>query len=129
MADWQPTFPHREIDSLIERLQTGQSQDQVDAFLLLSLVAKEAQRLRATVARLTAAKLAAADKEAREIVTSAQGHADAIRAASLAALNDRLNEADHVLSAVRAALKVESRAAHLARAEVEAPMQAGDVAP
>jgi len=114
---WPPSFPHREIDALIERLDNGQSVDKADAYRLLSLVAKEAQRLRATALRLSTAKLAEADREAREIVAEALGHADAMRTVGLSILNTRLDEADRVLSTMREAFQVELRASELARAE------------
>ncbi|HYG93520.1 MAG TPA: hypothetical protein VD859_08000, partial [Nocardioides sp.] len=114
---WPPSFPHREIDALIERLDNGQSVEKADAYRLLSLVAKEAQRLRATALRLSTAKLAEADREAREIVAEALGHADAMRTVGLSILNTRLDEADRLLSTMREAFQVELRASELARAE------------
>lgn len=112
---WPPAFPHREIDALAARLEQGGPGDRTDAFTLLALVAKEAQRLRATTVRLSAAKLAEADREAREILARAHGHADALRSEGLAALNDRLDEAERLLSALRESFVAERRAVDLAR--------------
>lgn len=112
---WPPSFPHREIDGLIERLERGGGTERAEGFELLAMVAKEAQRLRATTVRLSAAKLAEADREAREILARAQAHADALRSEGLAALNDRLDEAERLLATLREAFVAEHRAVDLAR--------------
>lgn len=113
-ATWPPHLPHRQIDALIDRLETGLSLDPADAHRLLGQVAREAQRLRALVTRLSASKLAEADREAQQVVADALGHADALRSAGLRALESRLDEADEVLATMRQAFRTELRAAELA---------------
>lgn len=114
---WPPNFPHMEIDSLIDRLENGRSLSNADAYRLLALIAREAQRLRATAVRLATAKLSEADREARQIVADAVGHADELRAVALATLNNRLDEGDRLLATMRQAFQVEHRAADRARTE------------
>lgn len=108
---WPAYLPHREIDALLTRLEQADAVDPVKAARLLRLVAKEAQRLRAMALRLATEKLAEADREAREIVADALGHADSMRSAGLAVLNTRLDEADRLIATVREAFRVELRAA------------------
>lgn len=117
---WPPSFPHREIDALIERLDDGRSFDRGDAYRLLALVAKEAQRLRSTAVRLAAAKLSEADREAREVVAEAIEQADAMRATGLSILNSRLDDGERLLATMRDAFRAELRSSELARGgEVE----------
>lgn len=111
MSDWPPQFPHLAIDDLVERLERASELDVEEACALLGLIAKEAQRLRATVVRLSAAKLSEADREARTIVQDAVVQADTMRALGLTALNDRLDEADHLLAGMREAFATELRTA------------------
>lgn len=118
-ADWPPFIPHREIDLLIERLETGASADPGDGYRLLTLVAKEAQRLRTMVLRLSTAKLSEADREARSIIAEALGQADAMRAAALTVLDSRLDEADQVLAVMRDAFRTELRSAELGQLAAE----------
>ena len=112
-ADWPPFLPHREIDLLIERLESGASDDPGDGYRLLTLVAKEAQRLRTMVLRLSTAKLSEAEREARSIIAEALGQADAMRAAALSVLDARLDEADQVLAVMRDSFRTELRSAEL----------------
>jgi hypothetical protein len=112
---WPPHVPHIEIDALIDRLDRGMTLEPAEAYLLIRQVAKEAQRLRTLVVRLSTAKLAEADREARSIVAEALGHADAMRSVGLSVLNTRLDEADRVLATLRASFQVELRAAELAQ--------------
>lgn len=114
---WPPNFPHLEIDSLIDRLESGRSLSNADAYRLLALIAREAQRLRATAVRLAAAKLAEADREARQVVADAVVHAESMRAFALSTLNTRLDEGDRLLATMRQAFQVELRASERARAE------------
>lgn len=116
-APWPPSFPHLEIDQLIDRLENGRTLDSADAYRLLALVAQEAQRLRATAVRLATAKLSEADREARRIVADALGHADEMRDVGLTVLNTRLDEGERLLSTMREAFKVERRSSDLARSE------------
>lgn len=116
-APWPPSFPHLEIDQLIDRLENGRTLDSADAYRLLALVAQEAQRLRATAVRLATAKLSEADREARRIVADALGHADEMRDVGLSVLNTRLDEGERLLSTMREAFQVERRSSDLARAE------------
>lgn len=109
--DWPTYLPHREIDSLLSRLEEAVTLDPAEASRLLRLVTKEVQRLRSISLRLTTEKLAEADREARGIVTEALGHADSMRSAGLAAMNSRLDEADRVMATVREAFRIELRAA------------------
>lgn len=108
---WPPHFPHREIDALLARLDHVDALSVDEATELLGMVAREAQRLRATVVRLSATKLSEADQEARAIVADAQAQAKSMRSLGLSVLDDRLDEADHLLSSMRAAFRVELRAA------------------
>ncbi|WP_183093767.1 hypothetical protein [Nocardioides stalactiti] len=114
---WPPSFPHLEIDRLIDRLEEGKTLDSAEAYRLLAFVAREAQRLRATAVRLATAKLSEADREARRIVADATAQADEIRELGLALLNTRLDEGDRLLTTVRDAFQVERRATDLARVE------------
>lgn len=114
---WPPVLPHPQIDELIDRLAAGRSVDPAEAYELLGLVAREAQRLRAMVVRLSAAKLAEADREATAIVTEALDQADSMRSVGLSLLTTRLDEADRVLSAVREAYRAETAGAETAGAE------------
>lgn len=116
-APWPPSFPHLEIDQLIDRLENGRTLESADAYRLLALVAQEAQRLRATAVRLATAKLSEADREARRIVADALGHADEMRDVGLTVLNTRLDEGERLLSTMREAFHVERRSSDLARAE------------
>ena len=120
---WSNSFPHQEIDALVERLTNSRSGSKGDAYRLLALVASEAQRLRTTTIRLSASKLAEADQEARAIVAQANRDADALRAHGMDALNARLDEADSMLSTLRSAFQVEHRAAE--RADFEDGQAAG----
>lgn len=113
-ATWPPSFPHLEIDRLIDRLESGRSLDNAEAYRLLALVAREAQRLRATAVRLATAKLSEADREARQILADAIGHADEMRAVGLSVLNTRLDEGERLLATLRDAFRVERRASDLA---------------
>jgi hypothetical protein len=116
-STWPPSFPHLEIDRLIDRLESGRTLDSAEAYRLLALVAQEAQRLRATAVRLATAKLSEADREARRIVTDASAHADEMREVGLSVLNTRLDEGERLLATMRDAFHVERRAAQLGRAE------------
>ncbi len=116
-SSWPPTFPHLEIDRLIERLESGRTLDSAEAYRLLALIAREAQRLRATAVRLATAKLSEADQEARQIVSDAFAHADEMRNVGLWVLNTRVDEGDRLLATMREAFQVELRASRLARLE------------
>lgn len=107
---WPAHLPHREIDALLERLETATTLDPDEAARLLRLVSKEAQRLRAMALRLTVDKLADADREASGILSTALTHADSMRSVGLATLNSRLDEADRLMATVREAFRVELRA-------------------
>ena len=110
-----PTFaPHREIDALISRLEDAITHDPAEVARLLRLVTKEVQRLRSISMRLTTEKLARADREASGILNEALGQADSMRAAGLAAMNARLDEADRLMATVRSAFRVELRATEFA---------------
>ncbi len=116
-SSWPPTFPHLEIDRLIDRLESGRTLDSAEAYRLLALIAREAQRLRATAVRLATAKLSEADQEARQIVSDAFAHADEMRNVGLWVLNTRVDEGDRLLATMREAFQVELRASRLARLE------------
>ncbi len=118
-SSWPPSFPHLEIDRLIERLERGRTLDSAEAYRLLALIAREAQRLRATAVRLATAKLSEADQEARQIVSDALGRADELRNVGLWVLNTRVDEGERLLSTMREAFQVELRATRLARKEDE----------
>jgi len=98
---WPPNFPHLHIDGLITRLQEAGSLDSDDAGELLSLVAVEAQRLRTTVARLSADRLSAAEREASEIVADAHERAQAVRHLAMSILVRRLDDAEALMTALR----------------------------
>ena len=116
-SSWPPSFPHLEIDRLIDRLESGRTLDNAEAYRLLALIAREAQRLRATAVRLATAKLSEADQEARQIVSEALGRADEMRNVGLWVLNTRVDEGDRLLATMREAFQVELRASRLARLE------------
>ncbi len=116
-SSWPPSFPHLEIDRLIDRLESGRTLDNAEAYRLLALIAREAQRLRATAVRLASAKLSEADQEARQIVSEALSRADEMRNVGLWVLNTRVDEGDRLLSTMREAFQVELRASRLARLE------------
>lgn len=126
---WAPHVPHRQIDALIDRLAMGETTDPAEAYRLLGMVAKEAQRLRTMVVRLSTAKLADADREARFIVAEALGHADAMRSVGLSVLNTRLDEADRLLATMREAFRVELRAAEIGQVAGEQHRSAGSSFP
>ncbi len=116
-ATWPPSFPHLEIDRLIDRLESGRTLDSAEAYRLLALIAREAQRLRATAVRLATAKLSEADQEARQVLSDAFGHADELRNVGMWVLNTRIDEGERLLTAMREAFQVELRASRLARHE------------
>ncbi|MBM9459513.1 hypothetical protein JK386_06330 [Nocardioides sp. zg-536] len=122
-STWPPFVPHREIDQLVDRLESGLAVDPGEAFRLLGLIAKEAQRLRTLVLRLSSAKLSEADREARAIVAEALRQADAMRSAGLEALEARLDEADEVIATMREAFRTELRAAEVAQAVGVTPLR------
>lgn len=110
---WPPNFPHAAIDALLERVQSASAADTGPAVELLALIAREAQRLRSTVLRLSTARLATAEQEARVIVEEAHRHADDVRALALATLDERLDEGDRLIAAVRETIRMERRIAGL----------------
>jgi hypothetical protein len=123
---WPPNFPHADIDALLERLEHAAA-DPAEARDLLALVAQEAQRLRGTVVRLSAARLSAAEREAHAIVSDAQASAAALRSAALEALDARLDEAERLTAAARDALGIERRrAGHAAVSAGRVPAQRRD---
>jgi hypothetical protein len=105
---WPPSFPHADIDRLVERLETGAG-DTADAEELLLSITREAQRLRSAVVRLSAARLSSAEQEASTILVEARTSADDIRRRALRALDDRLDEADQIGRAMRRSFLVEHR--------------------
>ena len=110
LADhWPVHFPHAELDELLERVANlGADSDEVGRSLLL--IGREAQRLRSTVMRLSAARLSAADEQANRIVRNAQEQAQTLCTGALQALESRLAEADSISAAVREVIRVERRA-------------------
>ncbi|WGL51005.1 hypothetical protein P5P86_13640 [Nocardioides sp. BP30] len=108
-GSWPPSFPHATIDALLQRLQHADELDSTAAAELLLLVAREAQRLRTTVARLSAVRLASAREEARAIVAEAQQRADELRALALEVLDTRLDESERVHAALHELVRVERR--------------------
>jgi len=121
--DWPPRFPHDAIDVLLRRVERAEEADTASAVALLTQVAREAQRLRATVVRLSAARLSAAEREARVIVAEAQQRADELRALALETLTRRLDEAEMLTAAVRAMIAVERDALGTRGAESTCPEQ------
>lgn len=107
-AEWPTLFPHVELDALLRQIASP-STDRDDLERVILLVGREAQRLRSTVMRLSAARLSAADEQARNIVRAAQENADDLRGFALETLESRLAEADAISAAVRAAVRLESR--------------------
>jgi len=105
---WPPSFPHADIDRLVERLESGAG-DGADAEELLLSITREAQRLRSAVVRLSAARLSSAEQEASTILVEARSNADDIRRRALRALDDRLDEADQIVRAMRRSFLVEHR--------------------
>ncbi len=107
-GQWPPSFPHADIDRLVERLGAGEG-DVEDAERLLLTITREAQRLRSSVVRLSAARLTAAEHEAHEIITLAHADAEDVRRRALRALDDRLDESDALVRAMRRSFLVEQR--------------------
>lgn len=116
-AEWPTQFPHVELDALLRQIAEPNTERE-DLERVVLLVGREAQRLRSTVMRLSAARLSAADEQARDIVRAAQNNADSLRVFALEMLQNRLTEADVISAAVRAAVGLESRLLDLS----EAPM-------
>jgi hypothetical protein len=114
-TDWAPSFPHQAIDRLLRQLEDGDVVDPGEARRLLGMVAREAQRLRATVTRLTIDKLAEADRTAQALVADAERQAGELRALGLAALESRLDEAERLLAAMRGGLRSPSPAGEASR--------------
>lgn len=106
-STWPPSFPHSAIDELIERLERAHALSPEDAAALIAMVAKEAQRLRSAVVRLSMQKLSSADNEAREIVEEALSQAGSLKALGLTALERRLDEADRLQAGMRRAFRSE----------------------
>ncbi len=108
---WPPSFPHSAIDELFLQLKTDGSVDVAEE--LLQHIAREAQRLRSTVARLSVERLSAAEREAHAIVSEAHASAATVRETALQAVESRLDEADHLTAAMRRFLAVETRSPEL----------------
>ncbi|NYG58547.1 hypothetical protein BJ980_001470 [Nocardioides daedukensis] len=108
---WPPHFPHSEIDRLIDDLHDVASARPEDAGQLLQLIAKEAQRLRTAVVRLSVARIREAECEAELILSAAHERVSVVRQLSLEALGSRLEEADDLMVAMRRAFLTEGRAA------------------
>jgi hypothetical protein len=106
---WPPSFPHTIIDALLARLEDATTLDAEAATELLLLISDEAQRLRSTVTRLSSARLARAEQEAQAIVADAHEWATGVRAAALAIVDARLDEADRLMAAARWAARTERR--------------------
>lgn len=104
---WPPSFPHGAVDALLRQVERAREGDTDAAVALLTQVAREAQRLRATVVRLSAARLSAAEREAEAILAEAQQRADELRALALQTLTRRLDEAETLTAALRAMVGVE----------------------
>lgn len=106
-STWPPYFPHSEIDALVNRLKDASNADANDAIELLQAIAREAQRLRSAVIRLSVERLAAAEHEANEIVSAAQDRANSVRALALQTVDNRLDEAEQLQRSMRRAFLVE----------------------
>lgn len=106
---WPPRFPHSRIDELLTRLESSSTMDHEDALELLQSVVREAERLRTAVVRLSVERLSAAEREAHEIVTTAQTSADSVRSLALQTVGNRLDEAEQISRAMRMAFLSESR--------------------
>lgn len=107
MPSWPSSFPHREIEDLISTVGDARTTDPDDAARLLAHVAREAQRLRTTVARLSAARVARAEQEAGDIIALAHSQADEVRRLALRAVDDRLDESEQLIRSMRRAFLVE----------------------
>lgn len=112
--EWAPEFPHRALDKLAKRLENADDLEPTDAAELVRLVAREAQRLRSTVVRLSMEKLSTADREAQMILQDALKRADDLKALGLSTLEQRLDEADELLVGLRSAFHTELGAARAA---------------
>ncbi|QYJ02987.1 hypothetical protein KUV85_11645 [Nocardioides panacisoli] len=99
-APWPLRFPHLEIDALLQRLEEERTEPG-DAERLLRLVDDEARRLRTTVMRLAAGRIAEAQDEASDIIRAAHDQADQVRAVGLDVLTSRLDEADTVAATLK----------------------------
>ena len=105
---WASTFPHVEIDELMTRLNEADSVTPAETTALLGAIIDEARRLRATVVRLTAEKLSAAEREAEEILASARAEAAELRRTANEAMINRLDEAESAGAAITQAATVDA---------------------
>ena len=97
---WASTFPHVEIDELLNRVSTAATLTPAETTALLGAIVDEAKRLRATVVRLTAERVSAAEREAEQILTEARAEAAQLRRSANEAMISRLDEAESASDAV-----------------------------
>jgi len=97
---WASTFPHVEIDELLNRVSAAAKLTPSETTALLGAIVDEAKRLRATVVRLTAERVSAAEREAEEILSAARTEAAELRRSANDAMISRLDEAESASDAV-----------------------------
>ena len=97
---WASTFPHVEIDELLNRVSAAAALTPAETTALLGAIVDEAKRLRATVVRLTAERVSAAEREAEQILAEARAEAAALRRTANEAMINRLDEAESASDAV-----------------------------
>ncbi|MCW2494871.1 hypothetical protein [Jatrophihabitans sp.] len=105
---WASTFPHVEIDELMNRLSAADSATPGETTALLGAIIDEARRLRSTVVRLTSEKLSAAEQEAEEILAAARTEAAQLRRSANEAMLSRLDEAEAAAAAITQAATVDA---------------------
>lgn len=89
--------PARGLETLLARLDVVE-EDIGEVADIVRLAAVEIDRARGEVLRAAAVRLAEAEAEAREILEDARLHAEAMRAAGLAALRRRVDESERFLA-------------------------------
>ena len=105
---WPSTFPHVQIDELMNRVGSTGSVTPEEASAVLGAILDEARTLRATVVRLTAEKLSAAEKQAEEIISAARAEATELRRSANDAMLTRLDEAETAGAAITQAAQVDA---------------------
>lgn len=90
--------PARGLETLLARLDVVEEEDLGEVADIVRLAAVEIGRARGEVLRAAAVRLAEAEAEAREILEDARLHAEAMRAAGLAALRRRVDESERFLA-------------------------------
>lgn len=102
--DWAGLFPHDQIAELLDRVAASAAP--ADATGVLLEIAAEAKRLRSTVLRVTAERMAEAEREADAVRAAAMAEAATIREQAHAAALARLGEAEAAGASVVAEARI-----------------------